>query len=94
MKVLHYFIKQRKGHYVHAIEVTDSDTIDNIVCQIWRELRGTFTKDDLLEFFETIEVHYLPYEGEQENEQDEKEVYGYDFKEMISQLEYNYCNGY
>lgn len=87
-KVLSKVIELRKGHYCHALEVIDAYELQNVVEQIINEFNDEFTKDDYIDFFESMELYHLE-DGElteQENERNQDEVYGFDFSEYINEI--------
>lgn len=83
-KILNKVIESRKGHYVHAIEVNNIYEIENIIEFIINEFTEA-TENEILDFFNTIEVYFLEDEEatEEENKHNETEVYNFNFNEYI-----------
>ena len=84
--LLNHIIKKRKGHYCHDIEVKDVYEIEAIVEAIFEEFNEDYSARDIIEFFESITVHYT---GEGDDTIEEDLVYTFDFKECISGLSFN-----
>ena len=80
-KLLDRVIQDRKGFYTHAIEVSHDYEIESIVESVIDYYGEEFTDKDYIEFFESIEIIYVPdCECSDENEED---VYNFSFEEYI-----------
>ena len=84
-KILNRVIEDRKGHYVHALEVNNIYEIENIIELFINEFKDEFTDIEYIEFFNTMEVYFLDDEAAtlEENEQNETEVYNFSFYDYI-----------
>ena len=78
--ILDIIIEARNGMYCHAIEVSNTYEIDNIVECIYSEYNQTHTNKEIFEFLNSLEVYCL-------EESNEEEVYNYSFKESLE-----YCS--
>lgn len=78
MKIIDIIINKRKGHYCHAIEVSDTYEIESIVEHIISEFEDSHSEDDIIEFFDTMQIYYLG-----DNQEMETAVYDFNFKEHI-----------
>jgi len=78
MKIIDIIINKRKGHYCHAIQVSDIYEIESIVEHIISEFKYSHSEDDIIEFFNTMSIYYLG-----ENPEMEKAVYDFNFTEYI-----------
>lgn len=83
-KILNKVIESRNGDYLHAIEVSNVCDIECIVELIINEFTEA-TEEEILDFFNTIEVYFLEDEEatEEENKHNETEVYNFNFNEYI-----------
>ena len=72
---LETIIKNRSGHYCHALEVNDTYELDCIVEQIMADFPD-LPKNEYLDFFQSMEVYAL-------NEENENEIFNYDFNDFI-----------
>lgn len=85
-KLFNKIAEERNGHYVHAIEVTDKYNIESIIEAIFDTYESEeITETDIFYFFDSIEVYHLEDDEltEEQNKQNEKEVYNFNFKEYI-----------
>ena len=84
-KILNKVIENRKGHYVHAIEVNNIYDIQNIIESLINEFKDEYTDLEYIEFFNTMEVYFMEDEEgtPEDNEQNETEVYNFNFHDYI-----------
>lgn len=75
--ILNKVIENRKGHYVHAIEVRDTYEIENVIEAITDEF-SEYGTQALKEFFNTMTVYYIG-----DDEETETEVHNFDIEEYI-----------
>lgn len=86
-KLFNKIVKERKGLYCHAIEVTDKYNIESIIEAVFDTYESEeITDTDIFYFFDTIEVYHLEDEEltEEQNRQNEEEVYNFNFEEYIN----------
>jgi len=76
-------LEARQGHYVHAVEVSDTYELENLAEVIIQEHRDTQSEGTIIEFLESLTVYYIPEENEQENEEEEQKIYSFSFREFI-----------
>jgi len=76
--ILETILKNRQGHYCHAIEVCSAYEIICIIEDIANEFPEA-TKEELNDFFNNIDVYSL-------NEDDEEEIHNFNFEQAIEQL--------
>ena len=88
MKLLDYIIKQRKGHYCHALELTDAYDLECVIESLIMELGEQFSLQDYLEFFNSIEVYYIADEmlTSEQNDAIECELYDADIGELVRDI--------
>lgn len=84
--LLEKVIESRQGHYCHVVEVSDVYELENIAEAILSENENEFDSETIIDFLETLTVYFLENEEETEecNNEKEKEVYGFNFREYIS----------
>jgi len=84
-KIYHYMIKQRNGYYIHVIETASVYELTETIAQCYSDfLKSGFTHDDILEFFETMEIIYYTGE-EEENEEEENNLYNFNITDFINE---------
>ncbi|WP_353079764.1 hypothetical protein [Flavobacterium sp.] len=86
-KLLYKIVEERKGLYCHAIEVTDKYNLQSIIEAVFDTYESEeITATDIFYFFDSIEVYHLTDDEltEEQNEENEKEVYNFNFKEYIN----------
>ena len=86
-KLFNKIVEERKGLYCHVIEVTDKYNIECIIEAIFDTYESEeITETDIFYFFDSIEIYHLEDEEltEEQNKQNEKEVYNFNFKEYIN----------
>ena len=86
-RLLDHIITERKGHYCHVLELDSSYAYECVIESIVGEFKDTFTQDEIISFFDTIEIYYyneysdmLTYD---ENGIIEFELYNFDHKQFI-----------
>ena len=77
MKLFHDIIKSRNGHYCHALELNDVYAYECVIESIISEFGDKYTEEDYIDFFNTIELYYLPLDGEEEIPEDETALYAF-----------------
>lgn len=87
MKILDYMIEQRKGHYCHVLELTDVYDLECVIESLIMELGEQFTLGEYLEFFNSIEIYFLPDEcsTSEYNDAIECELYDADISELVKE---------
>jgi len=86
-RILNHMYEVRGGCYCHALEVSDPYEIECAVEQIYADTQRMFGNDmdhreEVIFFFETMWLHYLPEEGE-ENPETEKAVHDFNFRKFV-----------
>lgn len=74
--ILDKVIENRNGHYVHAIEVTDTYEIENVIEVIANEF-STHSVQDLKEFFNSMFIYYIGDDEETETDVHSFNIDGY-----------------
>lgn len=78
--IVNKVIEKRNGHYCHALEVSDLYELQSAVDSLYNEFtKDGFTKDEIIEFFESLELYCL----EDENED---EIFSFIFADYINNL--------
>ena len=77
--IVNDLFEQRKGMYVHALEVETVYELESIVESLCVEWRDKYTKAQILEFFNSVSLYAL-------NEENEESVYAFNFEEYINEL--------
>ena len=87
-KLLDYMIKQRNGHYTHALELHGVYDFESTIENFIGELQNDFTKEDFKEFFNSLELYHLTDDEitEEENEIEEQKLYDFDVDSFIDEL--------
>lgn len=90
-KLFNDILKERKGHYCHALEVYNHFELANVIDEIVSNYIG-YSADDYISFFKDIDIYFLEDETltESENEIAEDELYNFDYMTHLKEtLEYN-----
>ena len=91
-RLLDHIITERNGHYCHALELDSAYSYECVIEQIVSDYKNDFTEDEIIGFFDSIELYYYydadNYDDEYKlsNEQqqiDEDELYNFDYKQFI-----------
>ena len=74
----------RNGHYIHALEVSNIYELESILESLFNEYINKYSIETIIEFCNTLSIYY--FDGENENEFDENEVYNFDVSEFLKSL--------
>lgn len=77
--ILNKIIEDRNGHYCHCVEVSTVYELECIVESIVGEYGDDYSFNELLEFFQTLEVYCL-------DDSQEDETYNFNFKESLTYI--------
>lgn len=81
-RLLDKILKERKGHYCHALEVNDTYELESIVESFIEEMNprneAIYTEVEFIDFFQSMPIYYLG-----EDKETEEQVYNFDFAEYI-----------
>ena len=81
-KLLNHIIEERNGHYCHALELANYYEYENIIEQIVSEYKDSFTTEEIIDFFNSIDLYY--YTGEEpEYKEEEEQLYNFDYIQCI-----------
>lgn len=75
--IFNEILKNRGGHYVHALEVTSVYEIEEIIAAAASEF-SSYGIEALKEFFNTIAIYYIG-----DDPQEEEEVYNFNTDDYI-----------
>jgi len=76
-KIANDILIKRQGQYCHALEVNDIFELQAIIDALYDEFILEYTIDDILEFFNSIELYCL-------NDKNEEAVYNFNIEKYIS----------
>ena len=91
-RLLDYIITERKGHYCHALELDSAYSYECVIEQIVSDYKDSFTLDEIIGFFKSIELYYYydadSYDDEyklteEQQEIAENELYAFDYIQCI-----------
>lgn len=98
-KLLDHIIKERNGHYCHALELSNYYEYENVIECIIEQNGDNFTLDDYIGFFDSIELYYY-YDAdnyddeskltEEQQEIDENELYNFDCESYVKECYDNF----
>lgn len=75
--ILDEVLENRKGHYVHAIEVESSYELENVINEVANEF-SSYGTQALKDFFNSMAIYYIG-----DDEETEKHVYGFNIDDYI-----------
>lgn len=89
-KLLNHIIAERKGHYCHALELGSAYSYECVIEQIVNEYKDSFTLEDIIDFFKSIELYYLPDDDSTSewNDATEQELYNFNYVTCIKDCYY------
>ena len=89
-RLLDHIIEERKGYYCHALELDNVYGFEYVIEQIVSDYKNSFTLKEVIEFFDSIELYYLPDDTltSEHNDAQEEELYNYDYVNYIKDCYY------
>ena len=82
-RLLDHIIKERNGHYCHALELDSAYSYECVIEQIVSDYKDSFTLEEIIEFFKSIELYY--YTGDEpEYKEEEEQLYNFDYIQLIN----------
>ena len=78
-KILLDVIAKRNGHYCHALEVNNIYELQAIIENLHDDFTKEYNLDDIIEFFNTIEIYCL-------DDKNEEEIFSFDIVNFIKNL--------
>ena len=89
-RLLDHIIKERNGHYCHALELDSVYSYECVIEQIVSDYKDSFTLDEIIEFFGSIELYFLADEcsTSEWNDAAEQDLYDFDYIECIKECYY------
>ena len=82
-RILNKILKERQGHYVHALEVETVYELEQITETLYHELKESFFHNEIIDFLSTMDIYYL---AEVEIPKEEKEIYNFNIEEHIKNI--------
>ena len=84
-KLLDHIISERKGHYCHALELDSAYAYECVIEQIVSDYKDDFTQDEIIGFFDSIELYFIADEDSTSewNDDAEQQLYDFDYKQFI-----------
>ena len=89
-KLLDHIIKERNGHYCHALELDSAYAYECVIEQVVSDYKDEFSRNDIIRFFDSIDViYYIENEDDEamltdeDKEQFGDELYSVDYKQII-----------
>ncbi len=85
-RIFNDVVENRNGHYCHALELSSAYALECVIDEFISTEGEKYTMEEYIEFFNTMSIYYLPWEGEEENNANEEELYNVNIKETIEEL--------
>lgn len=84
-RLLDHIITERKGHYCHALELDSAYAFECVIEQIVIEFRDGFSRNDIIRFFDSIEIYFIADEDSTSvyNDDAEQQLYAFDYTQYI-----------
>ena len=84
-RLLDHIISERKGHYCHALELTNAYNYECVIESIVGEFSNDFTQDEIISFFNTIEIYFIADDDSTSewNDDAEQQLYDFDYAQCI-----------
>ena len=90
-RLLDHVIQERNGHYCHVLELDSSYAYECVIEQIVTEYKDEFSRNDIIRFFDSIEVIYYienEYDADMLTDDDkelfERELLNVDYEKIIN----------
>ena len=77
--ILLKILEQRKGHYIHALEVNDVYELETVICSLYDEFTREYDINTFIDFFASMQIYCL-------TEENENDVYNFDIENYINNL--------
>lgn len=85
-RLLDHIIQQRNGHYCHVLELDSAYSYECIIEQIVSEYKDSFSRNDIIRFFDSMEViYYIDNEDDADMLTDDDKA---DFEEELLNVDY------
>lgn len=85
-KLFNDILESRNGSYCHAIETDSAYSFECIIEAIIQESGDKYSLEDYIQFFQTIDLYYLPFDNEEENKDDETGLYNLNIKDTVTEI--------
>ena len=85
-KILDKVITERNGHYCHVLELGSSYELECYIEQLYSEFEEEFSKEEIIEFFETMEIYYYKENEEEEDKEEEEKLYSFNIANFIEEI--------
>ena len=83
-RILNYILEQRNGHYCHVLELANIYELQSIIESIYDEFIYDYYKEEIIDFFDSIQLYY--YTDEEEDKEEEEELYDFNTTNFINTL--------
>ena len=89
-RLLDHIIKERNGHYCHALELDSAYSYECVIEQTVSEYKDSFTLDEIVDFFNCIDLYFLADEcsTSEWNDAAEQDLYDFDYIDCIKECYY------
>lgn len=84
-RLLDHIIQERKGHYCHALELDSAYAYECVIEQIVSKYRDSFSRNDIIRFFDSIELYFIADDDSTSewNDDAEQQLYDFDYTQCI-----------
>ena len=84
-RLLGHITQERNGHYCHALELDSVYSYECVIEQIVSDYKDEFTQDEIISFFDSMELYYLADDTltSEWNDDAEQQIYDFDYKQCI-----------
>ncbi len=81
-RIYNDLMQQRAGHYMHCVELSTADELDELIHNLTAEFIEKYSCQDIHKFFNTLQVYYY---AEDENAEDENALYNFNIKKAVEE---------
>jgi len=82
-KIFNDVLESRKGMYCHALELNSAYDLGSVIEEFLSQEGDKYTCEEYIEFFSSMSLYYVPYDGEEEIEEDEEELYNVNISDLV-----------
>lgn len=88
--LLDHIIAERDGHYCHVLELDSVYSLECVIEQVVSDYKDSFTLDEIIAFFDSVEVYYIADEclTSELNDAIESELYEFGYIQYIKDCYY------
>ena len=85
-RIIDKIIKQKNGRYCHVLELGSVYELECCIEQLYSEFKEDYFKEEIIDFFETMQIYYYKEDSEEECNIEEEELYNFNIANFINDM--------